>query len=328
MGIRFLCPACNKKLNVKSFLAGKKGRCPKCNARIVIPEQSEWDDPRDQDSDDAPEAFPAVDVAVAAQPQAPSPTGHDAGEDSNGQHSPGPAAPVTAASTAAERPAAAPSASPAGSSPAAVPAAAPPAGTAAPQAPAAPAGPDPLREDPAAMWYLRHPTGNQYGPTRAEDFRRWIDQRRVTQDCMVWRTGWPQWRRAGDVFGDMLRGGAPPAASPAMAAPAMGGPTVAAPTIAAPTIAAPTVAAPTVAAPTVAAPAVAATATMAPGMPTVAAPVAAGVPIVAAEEPNFVRGAPRPYRRSNAGRVVAMASLVALIVVLLPILVWVLLYRT
>lgn len=41
MGIRFLCTACEKKLNVKSFLAGKKGVCPKCGASIQIPLESE-----------------------------------------------------------------------------------------------------------------------------------------------------------------------------------------------------------------------------------------------------------------------------------------------
>lgn len=37
MGIRFLCPHCNKRLNVKTFLAGQRGFCPKCGGRIQIP---------------------------------------------------------------------------------------------------------------------------------------------------------------------------------------------------------------------------------------------------------------------------------------------------
>ena len=40
MGIRFLCEHCGKKLNIKDELAGKKGRCPKCNERIEIPAES------------------------------------------------------------------------------------------------------------------------------------------------------------------------------------------------------------------------------------------------------------------------------------------------
>ena len=37
MGIRFICPNCDKKLNVKSHLAGKRGICPDCATRIRIP---------------------------------------------------------------------------------------------------------------------------------------------------------------------------------------------------------------------------------------------------------------------------------------------------
>lgn len=40
MGIRFICPSCDSKLNVKSYLAGKRGICPKCDARIRIPLES------------------------------------------------------------------------------------------------------------------------------------------------------------------------------------------------------------------------------------------------------------------------------------------------
>lgn len=36
MGIRFLCPN-GHKLNVKSFLAGKRAICPDCGARVLVP---------------------------------------------------------------------------------------------------------------------------------------------------------------------------------------------------------------------------------------------------------------------------------------------------
>src|SRR4051794_32754128 len=39
MGIRFLCPS-GHKLNVKSFLAGKRGICPHCGAKFEIPYES------------------------------------------------------------------------------------------------------------------------------------------------------------------------------------------------------------------------------------------------------------------------------------------------
>jgi hypothetical protein len=36
MGIKFLCPN-GHKLNVKSFLGGKKAICPKCGVRVIVP---------------------------------------------------------------------------------------------------------------------------------------------------------------------------------------------------------------------------------------------------------------------------------------------------
>jgi uncharacterized protein YlaI len=39
MGIRFICPNCDKRLNVKAHLAGKRGICPDCSTRIRIPSE-------------------------------------------------------------------------------------------------------------------------------------------------------------------------------------------------------------------------------------------------------------------------------------------------
>jgi hypothetical protein len=41
MGIRFSCPN-GHKLHVKSFLAGKRGICPQCGARILIPSEEQF----------------------------------------------------------------------------------------------------------------------------------------------------------------------------------------------------------------------------------------------------------------------------------------------
>jgi hypothetical protein len=44
MGIRFTCPS-GHKLHVKTFLAGKRGVCPHCGARFVIPSQEPQQSP-------------------------------------------------------------------------------------------------------------------------------------------------------------------------------------------------------------------------------------------------------------------------------------------
>ena len=71
MGIRFICPSCDKKLNVKSYLGGKRGICPKCDARIRIPIQSEV---RESDSTlaklagDKPRVPMSVEQCIAERP--------------------------------------------------------------------------------------------------------------------------------------------------------------------------------------------------------------------------------------------------------------------
>ena len=66
MGIRFLCPKCEKKLNVKVSQAGKRGICPRCKSRFRIPlSYNEGDpikhaeqSPKVSSSQDAPDDSP------------------------------------------------------------------------------------------------------------------------------------------------------------------------------------------------------------------------------------------------------------------------------
>jgi hypothetical protein len=56
MGIRFLCPN-GHKLNVKSFLAGKRAICPDCGAKVIVPDSPEQDfEPPQSTFDDGPVA--------------------------------------------------------------------------------------------------------------------------------------------------------------------------------------------------------------------------------------------------------------------------------
>ncbi len=67
MGIRFICPACTKRINVKEHQAGKRGLCPKCGASVQIPLTSTLPDrPEAEESPTATSANPAG----SAQPSA------------------------------------------------------------------------------------------------------------------------------------------------------------------------------------------------------------------------------------------------------------------
>lgn len=164
MGIRFHCPN-GHKLNVKSFLAGKRGYCPKCNVKLRIPTESEPDLDPGSDSDDA--------VVTDLVEDATMPSSSRAIVDM---------APETASRAANNGSAVQQTARREASPIATVP------------------GGSEIDSDPEAHWYLCPPSGGQYGPVGIQTMRQWIAEGRVTGDSLVWRNGWPDWLNAGNVF--------------------------------------------------------------------------------------------------------------------------------
>jgi len=51
-----------------------------------------------------------------------------------------------------------------------------------------------------ASWFVRPPSGGQFGPTTPDGMRQWIVEGRVTGDSLVWHEGWDEWIPAADVF--------------------------------------------------------------------------------------------------------------------------------
>ena len=226
MGIRFLCSSCGHKLNVKSFLAGKRGVCPQCNCGLDIPLES-------QISNEAPRAG-AVSVATAVsgttsaetvpppeivtdrepvEPQIPVPTATPREKVKK----------PPSRSAAAEEPTLPAIGSASDSGPLSVPmqpaqpiqVAQPIQPEAAVAAPVQAAPPDPIDEAPDGIWYVRPSTGGQYGPARGEIMRKWIGEGRVSADSLVWREGWNDWCTASDIFASLGAGVTPPVPAPA-----------------------------------------------------------------------------------------------------------------
>jgi hypothetical protein len=330
MGIRFNCPTCGKHLNIKSFLAGKRGVCPACNTKFEIPQHSGESarilssDAGDEPPQQQPAAQPSGAQPSGAQPSGAQPAvaGPAASSPVAGVAVPQPSAqPSFVPSMAQAAPAAYPSPMTAGAAPAAgfpQPMAFPSGAVAAQPMAGAPAvqsmpgamvqplsmghGPDPIAEAPQASWYVRPPAGGQYGPAQGNIMRQWIQERRVTPDSLVWREGWPDWKRADVTFPSLGAPAAAPQAAPIYPA------TVA--------HAAP-----------VAMPALPVGGHM--------APAAAAVPVGGAElgfaEPAASRPAGRgAYRRrgSGQGRVVAITLLILLVAILAPVLIYVLMQNS
>lgn len=127
MGIRFYCPN-GHRLNVKTELAGKRGYCPHCNVKVLIPTVSEIDQPKS----DLPD------------PLRERPT------------------PSLSAASARRR----------------------------------------FRGE-VDLWYVRPPSGGQFGPVNTEALNQWIAENRVPPDSQLLREGLSEWRRASSLMNDM-----------------------------------------------------------------------------------------------------------------------------
>ncbi len=247
MGIRFLCATCGHKLNVKSFLAGKRGVCPQCGEGLDIPfesqitKQSPVANPvsvaAGVDAVPAGLASPASDVvsmpvpAVSAPVPAdvrislPTPDVHEKVKKPLSRK-----AVVSAAASPVDTPTA-------DSDPLAVPMQpvqsaqilqspqpATPVATPVEVAPAEPVPVDPIDEAPDAIWYIRPSSGGQYGPARGDIMRKWMGEGRVNADSLVWREGWNDWSTAADIFPSLGAGITPPVSAPTAPAPFPGSP--------------------------------------------------------------------------------------------------------
>lgn len=170
MGIRFACHVCGKRLNIKRDLAGKRGVCPSCSNRFRIP----W-----EDSEKSIPLESAVTVGAAAS------------EDRS----------TVSAGTQLAASGSAVATLPRSSTPDMIEQAL--ADTPNPRVTDFPSSI--LDEDPAATWYVRPPSGGQYGPASSEILREWIAQGRVASTALLWRDGWPQWREACETLPELAQ---------------------------------------------------------------------------------------------------------------------------
>lgn len=196
MGIRFRCQACEKKLNVKSFLGGKRGICPHCGAKIAIP-PAEGAPPVSAATGNSSQAVLASSQAIPVTSVAEETAQTKGPSSADGGH-------LSTSAVEAYPPTAEEG---------------PSVTLAAPEAklpdPPAAAPHDALSEAPGGVWYVRPPSGGQYGPASAEYMRRWIQEGRVSGDSLVWRDGWADWQPASTVLAGLLPGQGTPGTIPA-----------------------------------------------------------------------------------------------------------------
>jgi hypothetical protein len=211
MGIRFNCPN-GHKLNVKDFQAGRRGICPYCGAKFVIPTQSTRKSSKEERAalralrTSVPVINPAVGFAgtvpagpsqmFSANPSTsqtrtdPAQTGAEILSQSPFFSSPQDVAgsafglpvlpnPMDAMTSSMLKPESLQNASE--SSMQARPA-------------------DPFIEAGDVVWYVRPPSGGQYGPATSKLMRQWLAEGRIGPNTLVWREGWRDWQQASEVF--------------------------------------------------------------------------------------------------------------------------------
>ncbi|MEM6468956.1 MAG: DUF4339 domain-containing protein [Planctomycetota bacterium] len=180
MGIRFSCHDCGIPLNIKHELAGKRGVCPKCQVRFRIPKE------------DAATSIPleSSDSVSSDQPKSAHASVSDPVAD---------LATTQAAVAAATKSNTTPAAEQSVTGPLASSSQANGVGPAQQQA----GGPELLADDAEATWYVRPPSGGQYGPATTDVLHVWIKEGRVARTALLWRDGWPQWREASEALADI-----------------------------------------------------------------------------------------------------------------------------
>lgn len=183
MGIRFSCHMCNQPLHVKDFQAGKRGKCPKCQGSFRVPAKS-------ADFSLAVEESAAIPVTAKSQ--------------ANTKPKADPIKPVLTQSPKATKPSTvAPKVSSVETP------------TLDPKPVAISGHSDPLSMPASllplldARWFVRPPSGGQYGPATTQMLLDWIAEKRVTADSLLWRDGLETWFPANELVPEPF-GGSPP----------------------------------------------------------------------------------------------------------------------
>lgn len=186
MGIRFSCHICNHGLHVKDFQAGKRGRCPQCNGSFRIPKKDspysiaidDWNPvATSTTSSTASETKRSrssgsidydTNVAVADRSERPQKSKKSESKATSSQTN---SSQVNTSATTGQKTSNTNN------------------GSSSPLPPS-------LAKAGDANWFVRPPSGGQYGPASSSLLSDWILERRVTADSFLWYEGMAQWQLA------------------------------------------------------------------------------------------------------------------------------------
>lgn len=189
MGLKFLCHLCEHPMHVKDFLAGKRGKCPQCGGSIRIPANGEeYSLPISADLKGTDSANELANEVAAVT--------------TTNDHRTHVSSVATSKATSAPNETRTPSDRATSTTEPAIGSA-----SASSSGPSKPTSviPEVISEAPNAAWYVRPPSGGQYGPAIGSVFWDWLNEKRVGENSLVWREGWGTWQTAKEVFPDFFR---------------------------------------------------------------------------------------------------------------------------
>ncbi len=202
MGIHFVCHLCSYALHVKDFQAGKRGKCPNCSGSFRIPfadasYSSALDDA--QDNSAVAKVREAFLKGSSSKKTNPSKSTKLATKDSDSvsiaiESNPTDSDVIRSGFQAAKE--------------------------------VLCDSDTKVLEDPKnepkrmpevfaraidAKWFVRPPSGGQFGPASSALLMNWITESRVTADSFLWREGLAQWQAASELVPDLFAGPTVPA---------------------------------------------------------------------------------------------------------------------
>jgi GYF domain 2 len=200
MGIHFVCHHCSYALHVKDFQAGKRGKCPNCRGSFRIPaNDSSYSTALEDASEDSAltnvrNAFKQANQIVGVTPDQSSSDSVAIAMEQD---------PVTKKSVPSESKKTKATSSKTSvaktiETVAKVEIVPPEAAVGSPMMPAA------LSEASDAKWFVRPPSGGQFGPAPSQLLMAWITESRVTAESYLWREGFAEWQTAGELVPELF----------------------------------------------------------------------------------------------------------------------------
>lgn len=204
MGIKFLCEACGKKLNIKEELGGRKGRCPKCDAKILIPTESQINQAGETTKPVEKVEARAAEIKIQTQPEKKKAASSARSKQETGSKQTPQSRSESGGVAVVDEPQHKPDIKieirtdkkndlPRQDD----------TSTAPPPPPVPENEPDRISvfdEAGDSKWYVRPNTGGQFGPADSTVMQSWLKEGRVGRDSLVWREGWEEWQSAEEVF--------------------------------------------------------------------------------------------------------------------------------